>query len=87
MARGALRDDLYAVLEAMTRAVIDANGGTADVEPAAAFAVWADAHADAIQRALTALGGILRLDSPNLAALSVALRTLRSAVRAGASTA
>jgi len=85
LARGALRDDLYAVLEAMTRAVIDANGGTADGDPARAFDVWASANADVIGRARTSLGGILRLESPNIAALSVALRTLRSVVRAGTS--
>ena len=85
LARGALRDDLYAVLESMTRAVLDANGGSADGEPAAAFEVWASANADVMQRAQTSLAGIQRLESPNIAALSVALRTLRSVVRAGSS--
>jgi glutamate dehydrogenase len=85
LARGALRDDLYAVLESMTRAVLDASGGVADVEPAQAFEVWAGANVDVIQRARTSLGGILRLETPTIAALSVALRTLRSVIRAGSS--
>ncbi|HEY5514716.1 MAG TPA: NAD-glutamate dehydrogenase domain-containing protein, partial [Pengzhenrongella sp.] len=87
LARGALRDDLYAVLESMTRAVLDANGGSAAVEPAAAFEVWAQANTDVIQRSRTSLAGIQRLENPNIAALSVALRTLRSVVRAGSSSA
>ncbi len=87
LARGALRDDLYAVLESMTRAVLDANGGSAEVEPAEAFEVWAQANTDVIQRSRTSLAGIQRLENPNIAALSVALRTLRSVVRAGSSSA
>ncbi len=85
LARGALRDDLYAVLESMTRAVLDANGGSADGDPAEVLQRWAAANADVIQRARTSLAGIHRLESPNIAALSVALRTLRSVVRAGSS--
>ncbi len=83
LARGALRDDLYAVLESMTRSVIEANGGSVGEDPAAAFETWAEAHADVIQRSRTSMAGILRLESPNIAALSVALRRLRSVVRAG----
>jgi len=39
-----------------------------------------------VQRSKNALTAIRRLDHPNIAALSVALRTLRSVIRVGAST-
>ena len=38
-----------------------------------------------MQRSKTSLSAIRRLDHPNIAALSVALRTLRSVIRVGAS--
>ena len=47
---------------------------------------WAKANAESLARARTALSGIERLDKPNIAALSVALRTLRSVIRSGAAT-
>ena len=84
LARGALRDDLYAVLESLTRSVIDV-GGDAD-DPAALWEAWERANKDSIQRSKTALSAIRRLDHPNIAALSVALRTLRSVIRVGATT-
>jgi glutamate dehydrogenase len=86
LARGALRDDLYAVLESLTRSVIDTSG-TAGVEadPEAQWNAWEAANEDSVERTRTALYGITRLDSPNIAALSVALRTLRSVIRVGGS--
>ncbi len=84
LARGALRDDLYVVLESLTRSVIEA--GPADAEPAAQWEAWEKANKDSMQRSKTALSAIRRLDHPNIAALSVALRTLRSVIRVGAST-
>ncbi len=84
LARGALRDDLYSVLESLTRSVIEV--GAADAEPAAQWEAWERANKDSVQRSKTALSAIRRLDTPNIAALSVALRTLRSVIRVGAST-
>jgi glutamate dehydrogenase len=84
LARGALRDDLYAVLESLVRSVIDAS--TSGAEPLARYDEWAKANAENLNRAKTALSGIERLDKPNIAALSVALRTLRSVIRSGAAT-
>ena len=83
LARGALRDDLYAVLESLTRAVIEVSGDVSD--PAAAWETWEKANKESIQRSKMALAAIRRLDHPNIAALSVALRTLRSVIRVGAS--
>lgn len=82
LARGALRDDLYAVLEALTRSIIDATdpGG----EPQERYEAWAEANAESLGRARASLEAIERLERPNIAALSVALRTLRSLIRSGA---
>jgi glutamate dehydrogenase len=82
LARGALRDDLYAVLESLVRSVIEASDPAAD--PVKRYEQWARANAESLTRARTALAGIERLEKPNIAALSVALRTLRSVIRAGA---
>ncbi|HEV7172740.1 NAD-glutamate dehydrogenase [Pedococcus sp.] len=84
LARGALRDDLYAVLESLVRSVMDAS--TQGASPAHRYEEWAKANAESLARARTALSGIERLDKPNIAALSVALRTLRSVIRSGAAT-
>jgi glutamate dehydrogenase len=81
LARGAMRDDLYAVLESLARSVLVASDG--GVVPAKRYEYWADANRDALKRAKTALHGVERLDNAGLAALSVALRTLRSVIRAG----
>jgi glutamate dehydrogenase len=87
LARGALRDDLYAVLESMTRSVIETSGAAGvEADPAKQWQAWEDANADSVTRARSALSGIKRLDAPNIAALSVALRTLRSVIRVGTST-
>ena len=83
LARGALRDDLYSVLESLTRSVIEV--GDAGAEPAAQWEAWEKANKESVQRSKTALSAIRRLDHPNIAALSVALRTLRSVIRVGAS--
>ncbi len=79
LARGALRDDLYAVLEQLTREVLARS--EAGQTPASRFAQWADANADSVGRAKASLRGIERLETANIAALSVALRALRGVVR------
>ncbi|HET7399984.1 MAG TPA: NAD-glutamate dehydrogenase [Intrasporangium sp.] len=83
MARGALRDDLYAVLQSLTRSVLEVSrrGQT----PEERLAQWAQLNADALARARTALGGIDRMSHPGIAALSVALRTLRTVTKPAAS--
>ncbi len=81
LARGAMRDDLYAVLDALTRSVLATS--EAGAAPAVRFEQWADANKDALTRARTALAGIERLDHAGIAPLSVALRTLRGVLRGG----
>ena len=44
---------------------------------------WCRANADGVARAESQLTGILGLEKPTIAALSVALRSLRSVVRSG----
>ena len=78
-ARGALRDDLYAVLDGITRNVLATSDPSADAK--ARFNQWAKANQEALDRARSGLQAILRLDSANIAALSVALRTLRAFVK------
>ena len=49
MARGALRDDLYAVLESLTRSVLEVSNARHDA--AARLAEWSELNADALGRA------------------------------------
>ncbi|MGL5911688.1 MAG: NAD-glutamate dehydrogenase, partial [Phycicoccus sp.] len=87
LARGALRDDLYALLHTLTESVIGTAASTAaGLEPEAQWAAWEQVNADSLARASSSLSEIRGLDTPNIAALSVALRTLRSVVRAGGAT-
>jgi glutamate dehydrogenase len=83
MARGALRDDLYAVLESLTRSVLDVSNARHDA--AGRLAEWSELNADALGRARAALGGIERMSHAGIAALSVALRTLRTVTKPAAS--
>ncbi len=83
LARAALRDDLYAVLESLTKSVLD---GSASGTPADRIAAWSEANAESLMRTQAALSGIERLETPGIAALSVALRTLRGVIRSGAAT-
>ncbi len=81
LARGALRDDLYGVLKALTHNVLDATD--AGAAPDERVDAWVEANRENLARAQRALGGIERLEKPTIAAMSVALRTLRSVVRTG----
>ncbi|XGX77838.1 NAD-specific glutamate dehydrogenase [Terrabacter sp. BE26] len=83
MARGALRDDLYAVLETLTRSVLEVSNRRHDA--AARLHEWSELNADALGRARSALGGIERMSHAGIAALSVALRTLRTVTKPASS--
>jgi glutamate dehydrogenase len=84
LARGALRDDLYAVLESLTKSVLDSD--LPGLDPQERIAAWSEANAESLARANAALSGIERLESPGISALSVALRTLRGVIRTGSAT-
>jgi glutamate dehydrogenase len=79
LARGALRDDLYAVLGSLTRSVLEVS--TPGAAPEERLAEWSRLNIDGLSRARTALGGIERMTHPGIAALSVALRTLRTVMK------
>ncbi|GMA38998.1 NAD-glutamate dehydrogenase [Mobilicoccus caccae] len=84
LARGAMRDDLYAVLEGLTRVIHETTDTSADT--AARIDEWCAANSTALERSRTSLADIAELESPGVAPLSVALRTLRGLVRAGSVT-
>ena len=77
LARGALRDDLYATLQTLTSSVLEREGDG----PQSRYEEWAREHDESIDRVSTQLAGIRQLPAPGVAALSVALRTLRSVTR------
>ena len=83
LARGALRDDLYAALEALTRSVLTS---TEPDTPEKRIAVWEKVNASQLVRAKTTLDEVRRLEHGDLAALSVALRLLRGVIRSGSAT-
>ncbi len=75
MARGALRDDLYAVHSQLTAQVLE---GTPDDESAVArIAAWEEADHLTVARAGATLEEICRDDEADLARLSVGLRVVR----------
>jgi glutamate dehydrogenase len=79
MARSALRDDLYAAHAELTRDVLlTSPAGT----PEARLEAWADKNVAAVTRARQTLGEIWESDSHDLATLSVALRAIRTLVKA-----
>lgn len=81
LARGAMRDDLYGVLKALTRTirtgVEDAGGAQAQLD------AWAQVNEESLARVKQVLGNVNRIESPGMGPLSVALRTLRGLVRQG----
>ncbi len=75
MARATLRDDLYAVHQQLTAAVLSTTD--ADDSAVGRVAEWEDADAELIGRACVTLGQICR-EEADLARLSVGLRVVRS---------
>jgi glutamate dehydrogenase len=81
MARGALRDDLYAAHAALVCDVLKATGpGTPDER----LAEWAERNEDAVRRTTQTLTEIWETERSTLATLSVAVRAVRSLVASGA---
>ena len=81
MARGALRDDLYAAHAALVCDVLKATGpGT----PEQRLAQWAERNEEAVQRTSQTLTEIWETERSSLATLSVAVRAVRSLVASGA---
>jgi len=79
LARGSLRYDLYGALRSLTVAVLTS---TPPGELGDRISHWEKENSAAVERAMRTLGEIRKLDSADLASVSVALRTLRGVVRA-----
>ncbi|MDT4911624.1 MAG: glutamate dehydrogenase [Pseudonocardiales bacterium] len=75
LARSAARHDVYAVLSAITTAVL--RGTDDDLGPDQRIAAWVDQHAQRVERARATVRAALDRDVADLATLSVALRVLR----------
>ena len=75
MARAAVRDDLYAVHQQLTAAVLSTT--PQDESAPARVATWEDAHTELIARAAATLEEICRDQAADLARLSVGLRVVR----------
>ncbi|HLS44318.1 MAG TPA: NAD-glutamate dehydrogenase [Ornithinicoccus sp.] len=84
LARGAMRDDLYGVLKALTRTVLSSTESSGEVGRAQ-LESWTNANAEALTRVSQVLSSVDRLSAPGMGPLSVALRGLRGLVRQGAS--
>ncbi|NHC44207.1 NAD-glutamate dehydrogenase [Motilibacter aurantiacus] len=78
MARSSLRYDLYAILAALTADVL---GRTAEGEAGERVQAWAAGREAQLDRALGTVRQALALAAPDLASLSVALRSLRTLLR------
>ena len=81
LARGAVRDDAYAVLGDLTRNILaqaESDAAAADIE--ANVAAWQERHHLAVERAKSAVAGVERTEA-RLAPMSVALRTIRTLTR------
>ena len=82
LARGAMRDDLYGVLKALSRTVLGSTSGGG----AEALASWSEANAASLTRVNQVLSNVSRIEEPGMGPLSVALRALRGLVRQGSTT-
>ncbi|MBK8733595.1 MAG: NAD-glutamate dehydrogenase [Actinomycetales bacterium] len=80
LARGALRDDLYAVLDGITRGVLATSNPSNDAKTRVRGVDHGQLGSSGPRRGL-GCGPSCDWKNPNIAALSVALRTLRAFVR------
>ncbi|MET9493179.1 NAD-glutamate dehydrogenase [Streptomyces sp. NPDC006552] len=80
MARASIREDLYAAHAALTADVLAAGDGEAT--PEQRFKAWEEKNAPILGRARTTLEEIQGSDAFDLANLSVAMRTMRTLLRA-----
>ncbi|WP_329313647.1 NAD-glutamate dehydrogenase [Streptomyces sp. NBC_01278] len=80
MARASIREDLFAAHAALTADVLGVGNG--ESTPEERFKAWEEKNAAIISRARTTLDEIRGSDDFDLANLSVAMRTMRSLLRA-----
>jgi glutamate dehydrogenase len=78
LARASLRIDLYAALESLTVAVLQS---TREGDPHHRITQWEKANAESLARARATIEEVAKLERTGIAALSVALRSLRAVIR------
>ena len=83
LARGALRDDLYGVMRGLTRTVVERTGTEEAEDSLERVREWMAENREALVRTSQVLRTVSGMSEPDLAPLSVALRTLRGLVRQG----
>jgi len=81
LARHALRSDLYAVVAGLTARVLAST--PPDQPPTERLTAWEETHAEGVARAKSTLAEIDAVEEPDLATLSVALRSMRNLVAQG----
>ena len=86
LARGAMRDDIYGVMRGLTRTVLEGTSleGQEHADAVERVGAWMTQHRAALVRTSSVMRTVSDMDEPDLAPLSVALRTLRGLVRQGA---
>ncbi|MFK5585025.1 NAD-glutamate dehydrogenase [Serinicoccus sp. LYQ131] len=82
LARGALRDDLYGVMRGLARTVVERTPANPE-DPQGRVHDWMAEQREALARTSQVLRTVSGMEEPDLAPLSVALRTLRGLVRQG----
>jgi glutamate dehydrogenase len=80
MARGALRDDLYAALASLTQDVLGVSGSGLPRTPEERLAAWVSRNEEAVAMATQMLGEIWESERFTFTTLSVALRAIRTLV-------
>jgi len=83
LARGALRDDLYGVMRGLTRTVVERTDTEGSEDSLERVRDWMSENREALVRTSQVLRTVSGMSQPDLAPLSVALRTLRGLVRQG----
>ncbi|PYC66481.1 NAD-glutamate dehydrogenase [Streptomyces tateyamensis] len=81
MARAAIREDLFAAHAQLTADVLAC--GPAGATPSERYAAWAELNGTLLSRAQTTLSDIRGSDTYELSSLSVAMRVIRTLLRAG----
>ena len=83
LARSALRYDLYAALAGLTADVLTSTDPAGSADPQKRIAAWEQANAEGLARATGTLAEVMRAETSDLAALSVALRAVRTLLGGG----
>ena len=83
LARGAMRDDMYAAWMGLTSSVLVSTDGTSGSGAQERLDRWEKDNASQLARARATIDEVRELETGDLASMSVALRVLRGVIRAG----